>query len=107
MTIYIWVILIGASILEVGGDVVIRKGLRGGSLITIIIGCIVVSCYGIVVNIMKWDFSKIFGIYVAFFALVSILFGQFIFKETIPPSTWIGLFVIICGAMIIQFGSNI
>jgi small multidrug resistance family-3 protein len=56
---------------------------------------------------MKWDFSKIFGIYVAFFALVSILFGQFIFKETIPPSTWIGLFVIICGAMIIQFGSNI
>jgi small multidrug resistance family-3 protein len=58
------------------------------------------------VNVMKWDFSKIFGIYVAFFALVSVLFGRLLFKETIPVSTWLGLAVIICGAAIIQFGSK-
>jgi small multidrug resistance family-3 protein len=107
MRFYIWLILIGASVLEVGGDVIIRKGLRGSSLILIITGCIILSSYAIIVNMMKWEFSKIFGIYVAFFALTSILFGQLIFKETIPLSTWLGLLVILCGAMIIQFGSSI
>jgi multidrug transporter EmrE-like cation transporter len=38
---------------------------------------------------------------------VSVLFGRFVFKETIPGSTWIGLLVIVCGAMIIQFGSKL
>ena len=107
MAYYIWLILIVASILEVGGDAVIRKGLRGNSPAAIIIGCVLLSSYALMVNVMKWDFSKIFGIYVAFFALVSVLFGRLLFKETIPFSTWLGLAVIICGAAIIQFGSKI
>jgi small multidrug resistance family-3 protein len=107
MSFYIWIALICAAILEVGGDASIRSGLRGKSLITLIIGCLLLSSYGIIVNMMKWDFSKIFGVYVAFFAITSILFGKYYFKETIPGSTWIGLFVIICGALIIQFGSKV
>jgi small multidrug resistance family-3 protein len=60
--------------------------------------------YGLVVNSVKWDFSKLLGVYVGFFALVSILFGKFILGETIPPSTWWGLALIILGGMVIQFG---
>jgi small multidrug resistance family-3 protein len=45
------------------------------------------------------------GVYVAIFAIIIILFGRFVFKETIPAATWIGLMVIISGGMIIQFGS--
>ena len=107
MSFYIWIALICAAILEVGGDASIRSGLRGKSLITLLAGCLLLSFYGIVVNLMKWDFSKIFGIYVAFFAITSILFGKYYFKETIPASTWIGLFVIVCGALIIQLGSKV
>jgi len=106
MVYLIWLIFIGAAILEVGGDAVIRKGLRGGGLLVILAGCAMLGCYGVVVNTVKWDFSRLLGVYVAVFALVSVLFGRYVFKETIPTSTWIGLAIIVCGAMIIQFGNR-
>lgn len=107
MTSLAWLIFIGAAILEVGGDAVVRKGLRGSGLIIIMTGFAMLGCYGVVVNIVKWDFSKMLGVYVAIFALISILFGRFVFKETIPVATWIGLSVIMCGGMIIQFGNKV
>lgn len=107
MTSLAWFIFIGAAILEVGGDAVVRKGLRGSGLIIIMLGFAMLGCYGVVVNMVKWDFSKMLGVYVAIFALISILFGRFVFKETIPVATWIGLAVIIGGGMIIQFGNKV
>lgn len=107
MTFFAWFIFIGAAILEVSGDAVVRKGLRGSGLLIILIGFAMLGCYGVVVNMVKWDFSKLLGVYVAIFALVSILFGRLVFKEIIPTATWIGLTVIVCGGMIIQFGDKI
>jgi multidrug transporter EmrE-like cation transporter len=101
-----WMVFIGAAILEVGGDAVVRKGLRGSGLLIILTGCVMLGCYGLVVNMVKWDFSKLLGVYVAIFALISLLFGRFFFRENIPPATWIGLSVIILGGMIIQFGDQ-
>ena len=107
MTYLAWLVFIGAAALEVGGDAVVRKGLRGSSLIIILIGFAMLGSYGVVVNTVKWDFSKLLGVYVAVFALVSIVFGRFVFKEHVPAATWIGLLVIMCGGMIIQFGDKI
>lgn len=107
MTYRAWLIFIIAALLEVGGDAVVRKGLRGSNLSAIIAGCALLGFYGIVVNTVKWDFSKLLGVYVAIFALISIVCGRFVFKENIPPATWIGLIVIVCGAMIIQFGNKL
>ena len=107
MTYFAWLIFIAAAVLEVGGDAVVRKGLRGSGLIIIALGFAMLGCYGVVVNMVKWDFSKLLGVYVAIFALISILFGRFVFKESIPTPTWIGLCVIVCGGMIIQFGDLI
>ena len=59
MTLLIWLIFIAAAVLEVGGDALIRKGLRGSSAAFIAGGCLMLSCYGVAVNIVKWDFSKI------------------------------------------------
>jgi len=47
------------------------------------------------------------GVYVALFALVSVLFGRFVFMEQVPQSTWLGLLVILCGALVIQFGAKL
>jgi small multidrug resistance family-3 protein len=55
---------------------------------------------------VKWDFARLLGVYVACFAVVSILFGKFVFKENVPVSTWAGLAMIVAGGLIIQFGSN-
>ena len=104
MTPFAWLIFIGAAILEVGGDAMIRKGLQKTSFAFIISGIMVLGCYGLVVNIVKWDFSKLLGVYVAIFAIISVLFGLFVFKENVPVSTWVGLALIVCGGMVIQFG---
>ncbi len=106
MTYFAWLIFLGAAMLEVGGDAVVRRGLRGGSLAIILLGCATLGAYGVLVNTVRWDFSRLLGVYVAVFALVSILCGRFVFKEDVPITTWIGLAVIICGGMIIQFGNR-
>jgi small multidrug resistance family-3 protein len=55
------------------------------------------------VNTVKWDFSKLLGVYVAVFAVVSVLCGLLAFKETVPMSTWLGLGFIVVGGLVIQF----
>jgi small multidrug resistance family-3 protein len=104
MNIIAWLIFIVAALLEVGGDAAVRRGLRGGGMAFIIAGFVVLGCYGLVVNSVKWDFSRLIGVYVGFFALVSVLVGRIAFKESIPPTTWLGLALIIVGGMVIQFG---
>src|SRR5579859_1592661 len=99
-----WFVFIAAALLEVGGDAMMRRGLRGRSVAFIVTGFIALGCYGLVVNSVKWDFSKLIGVYVAFFALISVLVGRIVFKETIPSSTWIGLALIVAGGMVIKFG---
>jgi drug/metabolite transporter (DMT)-like permease len=99
------IVLVVSAFLEVGGDAIIRKGLRGSSALMIITGAFLVGSYGIVVNTVKWDFSKLFGVYVAMFALISVLFGRYLFKEHIPFSTWLGLGIIIIGGLVIQAGT--
>ena len=99
-----WCIFLLAACLEVGGDAVIRKGLRGRSLLFVAIAFAALGCYGLIVNLVKWDFSKLIGIYVAVFAVVAILFGRFAFKESIPVTTWAGLALIILGGVVIQMG---
>jgi small multidrug resistance family-3 protein len=43
-------------------------------------------------------------VYVGFFAAVSILFGRFVFRETVPATTWLGLAFILIGGLILQLG---
>ena len=104
MTLVAWIVFFAAAILEVGGDAVIRRGLRGGIVWFIVLGFVTLGCYGVVVNTVKWDFSRLLGVYVAVFAVVSVLTGRFVFKEAVPPSTWIGLAIIVVGGAVIQAG---
>jgi drug/metabolite transporter superfamily protein YnfA len=101
-----WVIFIEEALLETRDDALIRKGLRSSGILLVIIGFIVLGSYGLVVNIVRWDFSKLLGVYVAVFAALSILYGRLVFKENIPASTWIGLIIIILGGLIIQYGQK-
>jgi len=101
-----WLAFITAALLEVAGDAVVRKGLRGHELAVVLLGCALLGCYGLVVNSVTWDFSKLLGVYIAFFALVSILCGRLVFRESVPASTWVGLALIMAGGLFIQFGHD-
>ena len=107
MAVGAWLVFIAAAILEVGGDALIRKGLRGSGLALIVAGFVALGCYGLVVNIVRWDFSRLLGVYVAVFAVISVLAGRVVFRENVPVSTWIGLAVIVAGGLIIQFGAGL
>jgi len=93
-----------AAVLEVAGDAVIRKGLRGAGLLIIALGVVMLGAYGVVVNLVPWDFSRLLGVYVAVFATTAVLFGYFFFRETVPASTWVGLAVVVAGGLVIQLG---
>jgi len=99
-----WLIFVGSALLEVAGDAVIRKGLRGSRLAMIVAGGLMLAGYGLLVNTVKWDFSKLLGVYVVIFALVSVSWGRFVFSENVPNSTWLGLGIIVLGGLVIQFG---
>jgi small multidrug resistance family-3 protein len=86
MSLLTWLIFVIAAVLEVGGDAAMRRGLRGGGILFILAGFVVLGSYGLVVNTVKWDFSKLHGVYVAVFALISVLCGRFLFKESITSS---------------------
>ena len=98
-------VMLVAAAFEVGGDALIRKGLRGAGLPLVAVGFVVLGTYGVIVNKLDLDFSKLLGAYVGFFAVVSVCTGRFLFHEAIPPSTWLGLAVILAGSLIIHAGA--
>jgi drug/metabolite transporter superfamily protein YnfA len=61
MELFAWLIFLAAAVLEVGGDAMVRKGLHGRGALFIIPGCLMLGCYGIIVNTVRWDFSKLLG----------------------------------------------
>jgi drug/metabolite transporter (DMT)-like permease len=83
-------ILLGAAVLEAGGDALVRAGLTHPAparrALLFASGGLVLLAYGFLVNAPRWDFGRLLGIYVVFFFLVAqavswIGFGQ---KPTLP-----------------------
>jgi small multidrug resistance family-3 protein len=104
MTPLVWLIFVAAAFLEVFGDAMIWKGLRGWGWSAVAAGGLILAGYGLVVNLVKWEFAKLLGVYVAVFAVVSVSVGRLLFQETVPRSTWLGLALIVVGGLVIQFG---
>ncbi len=96
-------VYVGAAVLEVTGDALIRKGMRGSGAGLVVAGLVVLGSYGIVVNLLKIDFSRLLGAYVGVFATVSVLVGRLVFRDAVPVLTWLGLAVVLAGSFIIHF----
>ncbi len=99
-------IFIAAALLEVGGDAVVRSGLRGSHPLAVALGCLLLAAYGVMVNLVRWDFSRLLGVYVAVFAVISVCCGRFLFREEVPAVAWLGLGLIVAGGLLIQFGTK-
>lgn len=95
---------VSAALLEVAGDALIRKGMRGGALLLVGVGFAVLGTYGVVVNLLDIDFSRLLGAYVGVFAVASVVVGKIAFGDWVSLTTWIGLAVILGGSFIIHLG---
>jgi|GEM_PF-3065117 len=48
-----------AALLEVGGDALIRLGLRDGRATGLLLGGAALVAYGLMVNALRWDFGRL------------------------------------------------
>ncbi len=95
-----------AAVFEVGGDALIRRGITGGGIILIALGFVVLGAYGMLVNLLGLDFTRMLGAYVGWFAVTSFLVGRFYFSECASTATWAGVVLVLVGSLVVQFGSG-
>lgn len=100
-------LLVIAAVLEVGGDAVVRIGLKQFSgwaqLATIAAGGIVLLAYGLFVNWAPADFGRLLGIYVVLFFVVAQLTNLLIFDVRPNASILVGGSFIAAGGLVITF----
>lgn len=99
-------LFIVAAALEVGGDAIIRMGMRQQRWWLLAAGFLVLGSYGVVVNRIPLDFSRMLGVYVGVFTAVSVAAGRLVFGDQIPVTTWVGGAVILVGSAVIHFGAR-
>src|ERR1700733_7980628 len=92
-------VLVMAACLEVGGDALVRWGLKSGQILGFVSGALVLFSYGLVVNLPKWDFSQLLGIYIVLFFIFSQMTGYFIFHEAITQGRFFGGLLIMAGGI--------
>ncbi|MGO9602747.1 MAG: hypothetical protein ACLQAT_04970 [Candidatus Binataceae bacterium] len=100
MVLKVLAILIVASVLEVGGDALIRIGLEG-PVYSMAAGAVTLFAYGVLVNKSGVDFNRLMGIYIAVFFLVSQVISFVLFKQIPDDRILVGGGFIVAGGMVI------
>jgi len=93
-------LLVLAAVLEVGGDALTRWGLKTNRW-GLVLGAGVLFAYGLCVNLPKWDFGRLMGVYIAVFFVVAQAVAVAFFKERVPLPTIVGGTLIIAGGVLI------
>jgi hypothetical protein len=100
-------VLVLAATLEAGGDAVVRSGLHAQGLSTrialIVMGGLVLTAYGVVVNLPSWDFGRLLGVYVALFFVVAQIINLAAFHVRPGPPILAGGALIIAGGLLMTF----
>ena len=98
-------LLLLAALLEVGGDALVRAGMRGEGAAAraglIAAGAAALLAYALAVNGPAWDFGKSLGVYVALFfiAAQAVDFAAFGVRPDLP--------LVVGGALIVAGGAVI
>jgi drug/metabolite transporter superfamily protein YnfA len=95
------VVLITAAMLEVGGDALIRVGLRGRYAI-MFAGAIALFAYGIMVNQSRLDFGKLMGAYIAVFFATSQIVALGWFHDIPDVKVVVGGALIMIGGVVMM-----
>lgn len=102
-----FVLLLVAALLEAAGDAFVRVGLHGNALLTrigfILLGGLILTTYGMVVNAPPWDFGKLLGIYVTLFFLAAQLINLIVFHGRPDMPRLVGGGLILAGGLLMTF----
>ena len=92
-------LLIGAALLEVGGDALVRIGLQRRP-IPMIAGAVCLVTYGVVVNLGTLDFGRLMGAYIATFFVVSQIIAVLLFGQIPAPRAIAGGVMMLAAAAV-------
>jgi small multidrug resistance family-3 protein len=94
------VLLLVAAALEVGGDALVRSGLKGQGFGLMAAGGVVLVAYGFLVNMTQLDFGRLMGIYIAVFFVVAQATAVLFFKERLSTPVLAGGLLIVAGGAV-------
>ncbi len=96
-----------AAFLEAWGDSFFQaafyRASGTGRVVAIVCGTLVLALYGSTVNLPRWDFGKLLGIYVVLFYLAAQLLAKVRFGQPPTMPICVGGFFIVIGGGIVAF----
>ena len=96
-----------AAFLEVYGDSFFQtsffRSTGLGRIVAFASGAAVLAAYGSIVNVPRWDFGKLLGIYVALFFVMAQIVARVRFGQEPTPPIYAGGALIVAGGMVIAF----
>jgi hypothetical protein len=99
-----------AAFLEAWGDsffqVSFYRSSGAGRILALAAGVVVLGCYGATVNIPRWDFGKLIGVYVVLFFLIAQLIAKVRFDQSPTVSIYAGGALIVAGGLVIALGRS-
>lgn len=100
-------VLTVAAFLEAWGDSFFQAGFyRSAGFVRVLMlmaGTVALALYGSTVNIPRWDFGKLIGIYVALFFLAAQLLAKIRFGQLPTPPVYVGGAMIVTGGIVMAF----
>lgn len=100
-------VLVLAAFLEVWGDSFFQtsfyRSSGAGRILAFLGGTAVLACYGSVVNLPRWDFGRLLGVYVALFFVAAQVVARLRFGQTPTLPIYTGGTLIVLGGMVIAF----
>jgi drug/metabolite transporter superfamily protein YnfA len=100
--------LVGAALLEVGGDALMRAGIHSGTtarrVAFMLAAGLALAVYGYTVNAPRWNFGRLLGVYVAIFYVVAQAIAWFGFGERPTTRLLVGGALMIAGGLVASLG---
>lgn len=98
-------VLFVAALLEAWGDSWFQTGFYrssgAGRVAALVAGTVVLGLYGATVNVPRWDFGKLLGMYVVLFFLAAQLLARVRFGQSPTAPVYCGGALIVSGGLVI------
>jgi hypothetical protein len=96
-----------AAFLEAFGDSFFQAGFYHatgwGRVAALVTGAVVLAAYGSVVNLPRWDFGRLIGVYVAVFFVIAQILNKVRFGHAPTAPIYAGGVLIVAGGLVMAF----